>query len=287
MFGLLLSLACGDDDGSADAAADTSADVSSDGAAEDASADATRDSSPGEDAGGSDASEDASIDGSNDASIDAGEDAEVDSGPVSMPCTPSGECDPFMDDTGCEDGQVCIVAAGGTECRDAGDGLALGEVCTQRNDCAPGLMCVRVGEGDATCQAMCAAGSIGQCEGEARCFGNVGDACVQFCRPRSPSCDIYTQDCAGVDEACTLVTDPETDERYTGCRPAGEKAQGETCGGDDGNCEAGLVCIRRDGTSTCHEVCDADAGETCSEASEVCEGVSSSWRVTYCRPPRE
>ena len=216
-----------------------------------------------------------------DAAVDTAFDSDVDGGV----CVPPGDCDPFVAD-GCPAGRVCVRReTGRTECRDATDTADVGEPCGRMEDCLPGLMCVNV-DGVASCHRSCPGGSVGMCPSEERCSGSIGDDCVLFCRMRPMPCDIYAQDCADPDHACTFANDPETDERYTGCRPAGPNGLGEDCGSDEGFCREGFVCIRREGASTCHEVCDAeDPDVMCSDAAEACVGLSTGWMVTYCRPP--
>lgn len=234
----------------------------------------------------SDAGSDASVDVGVDAPSDVGTDTAVDApGPDTGACEPPGDCDPFVAD-GCPSDQVCVRReTGRTECRDATDTADVGESCDRMEDCLPGLMCVNV-DGMATCHRSCPGGSMGLCPDEERCSGSIGDDCVLFCRMRPLPCDIYAQDCADPDDACTFANDPETDERYTGCRPAGPNGLGEPCNSDDGFCREGFVCIRREGESTCHEVCDAEDPEVmCSDAAEECVGLSTGWMVTYCRPP--
>lgn len=252
-------------------------------------------SAPPEDAGGGvDAGSDAAVtppDAAPDgAPVDAGEDASTDAAggrdaSPPMVCVPPGECDPFVAD-GCPEGEVCVTRdSGRTQCRPATGSAGLGEPCARAEDCQSGLLCVNVA-GVTTCHRACPEGSVGACEGEDRCIGSIGDRCVRYCRPRPRPCDIYRQDCPDPTDACTFAVDPETGENYTGCRPAGPGGHGESCGSEEGFCAAGYVCIRREGAATCHEVCDATAPEdTCSVDGEVCEGVSSTWRVTYCRPP--
>lgn len=211
-------------------------------------------------------------------------DGGLDGGPVSMPCAPTGACDPF-DASSCPSGQKCAVTDMGTACEDltAAPPLGEGETCTRDSQCGPGTWCVNFG-GGFECAAMCAAGSIGDCGADGACVGRVGaEMCVQVCRPISPRCDIYAQDCADAADACTLASHPETGERYTGCRPAGAQGLGDPCGGGMGTCDRGLICIRESGAATCREVCREPGPPSCSVAGETCTGNARSWGVTYCR----
>ncbi len=212
-------------------------------------------------------------------------DGAVDAGPVSMPCTAAGACDPF-DPTSCAAGEKCLVTDTGTACRalTRTPALSEGATCRLDTDCAAGTWCVSFGDGF-VCTATCAAGSIGQCGADATCLGRVGaETCVRVCRPIPARCDIFAQDCADPMDACTLTRNSETRERYTGCLPNGTQARGEPCGGSAGRCERGTICINMSGTTTCRQVCGADGGApTCSAAGEACTGLARSWAVPYCR----
>jgi len=213
-------------------------------------------------------------------------DAGADLGIVSMPCTATGGCDPFVVGS-CGAGFSCRPnATGMTECLAiAADAKEEGAVCTNGGDCQPGLLCLDFGSG-LTCNRMCPRGSIGFCGGEDRCSGTIGDTCVQVCRPRPEPCNIYVQDCPRAADACSLATDPETRTPYTGCRLAGSVAHGGACGGTDGACAEGLICIREGAVSTCKQVCGADAGgPMCAFAGESCTGFARTWAVSYCRVP--
>lgn len=241
---LVLCIACGDDSEARDAGAEDAAE-----------------------AGPADAGEDAI-----DSAYDAGDN-----------CRPPGDCDPF-DPAACRAGEVCVRrSTGRTECRSGPGDADLDELCSRGSDCRPGLLCVNTG-GEQRCQRSCPLGSVGFCGGEERCSGSIGDACLGFCRLRSPTCDVYAQDCEAADDACTFAMDPETDERYTGCRPAGPRTIGTACGEDEGFCEAGLVCIREDPGGVCREVCNAELPTDTCRAGEVCSGLSAGWRVTFCEP---
>ncbi|MBW2464801.1 MAG: hypothetical protein JRH11_24340 [Deltaproteobacteria bacterium] len=275
LIALLLSapsLGCGDD----------SPPVLSDSSTGDGGADGSTDGGPGTDSGpGADGGP-----GDTGTPIDSGAptDAAMDTGPVSMPCTAIGPCDPF-DPTSCADGEGCQPGIGMTECVTldpaAGD---LGETCALPDECAAGLLCLNFGDGPA-CERMCPNGSIGFCGAGQGCSGAIGgDMCIRICRSIPTPCDIFAQDCAGTDEACTLARNPETREPYTGCRPAGTQGRGMACGGTDGQCQAGLICLGEAGINACRQVCGPDGGDpTCSDPGEACTGMSTTWMVPYCR----
>lgn len=217
-------------------------------------------------------------------SVDAGP---VDAGPVDTgpPCTPLGACDPF-DSASCPSGETCRSGFdGGTACDATGTTLgAEGTTCATRRDCAGGLRCVSFGDGF-VCHRLCHAGTVGECATGEACTGRVGaDDCLRVCRAFAERCDIFSQDCADPGDACTLAIHPETRERYTGCRPAGELTLGEACGSGLGTCIGGLVCVTTAGAATCREVCDPSDGDPgCSAAGEACTGMTTSWAVPFCR----
>lgn len=223
------------------------------------------------------------------ATIDAGgaADAQIDGGPpVSMPCTPTGMCDPFAASP-CPAGESCRIGGMGLRCypHDAPP-RAEGTVCTAPAQCAPGMMCLSFGvDPTSYCTRLCPDGSIGYCGADAACTGTLGDACVQACRPLPERCDVYAQDCADPIDTCTLTSNPETRENYTGCRPAGPRAEGETCGSADGTCGHDLICIRVAGVTACRQPCDPeDASETC-PSGQACTGMARTWMVGFCQPP--
>jgi len=207
----------------------------------------------------------------------------ADGGPVSMPCMATGACDPF--DPGSCPGETCHPGTSGTECVPYSTAGAEGDACASGAECGPGLLCLSFG-GSAgfTCHRMCPNGSIGFCAGGKACIGTIGtDTCIRICRPIPAPCDIFAQDCSDSTDTCTLASNPETGEPYTGCRPAGTQGAGDPCGGADGTCGHGLMCIRTDMVAACHQVCGPDGGTpTCSIAGESCSGFARTWMVPYC-----
>lgn len=197
-------------------------------------------------------------------------------------CEPVGECDPF-DANPCP-GAACRPSAGETVC-EAIDApvLAEGDSCAVPNEdaCPAGTACIDFGGGQ-RCHRLCRAGSVGDCGATLACsFAALGDPCLRVCRPFPEACDIFDQDCADSADTCTLATHPETDERYTGCRPAGPQERGDACGGGSGTCGHGLICV----SSTCREVCDPmDGTPGCSDSGEACTGLSASYEIPFCQP---
>lgn len=246
------------------------------------------DASPGPDAGGEDADAGEGADGGGgDAGIGAdgstGSDGGSDGGgPVSMPCTAVGACDPF-DPTSCG-AQVCRTGTMGIACYDATTPAHLeGETCTAPAQCVAGTICLDFGAGF-HCERMCPAGSIGACGEDRACIGTIGDECVQICRPFAEPCDIYAQDCVDPADTCTLARHPETTAPYTACRPAGPRASGQTCGGGEGACGNDLICISASGVTACRQPCDPAAVVDECATGEACTGMSRTWGVGYCVP---
>lgn len=244
-----------------------------------AGADAGRDPDAGgarDDGGG--VGDDGGVGGDAGGGADAG--AADGGGPVSMPCTASGSCDPF-DPTSCG-AQACRRGMMGAECMDViTTPLAPGEACDRPDQCPRGTMCLNFG-GGFHCERMCPEGSIGFCGAGSACTGTIGDTCIQICRPIAEACDIYAQDCADPSDTCTLATNPETGAPYTGCRPAGPRGAGETCGGTDGTCGHDLICIRVDMVATCRQPCDPDASVDECPSGQACTGTARTWMVGYC-----
>lgn len=197
-------------------------------------------------------------------------------------CEPVGDCDPFDADP-CP-GAACRPKVDGTVCEmpDA-PVLAEGDSCAVPDEdaCPAGTVCLDFGGGQ-RCHRLCRAGSVGTCGAGTACSTTVfGDACVKVCRSYPEPCDIFLQDCVDLADTCTLATHPETDERYTGCRPAGPQQRGQACGGASGTCGHGLICV----SNLCREVCDPMDGDPgCSDAGESCTGLSASYDIPFCEP---
>lgn len=199
------------------------------------------------------------------------------------PCEPAGECDPF-DAQPCAGGAACRLSSAGTECLAivGTPELGAGETCPSFADadrCEAGTMCLDFGEG-LVCHRLCPAGSIGACGSASACLaGVVGDECIGVCRPLAELCDILVQDCADPDDTCAPASNPETGTGYTGCRPAGPRAVTQSCGGGNGSCNHGLVCL----SGICRQVCDPEGGvPSCTIPGHVCTGLSSSYGFSYC-----
>ena len=210
-------------------------------------------------------------------------------GDASLPCTATGACDPF-DPASCGPGMTCRPGATGTECMPiSATPVTEGGSCAAVTDCEEGTLCLDFGDGF-QCHRTCRQGSTGACAPGYACGGTIsgGGSCIRICRPLPERCNIYRQDCADPADACTLVTNAETGEQYTGCRPAGSRLHAETCGSGIGTCGRGMICVRDAGATaaTCHWVCgDARGPTSCRDSSEWCGGYVSGWGVLYCLLP--
>lgn len=201
-------------------------------------------------------------------------------------CTATGECDPFTASS-CEGTALCRpgVMEGPTVCVEpTGELRALGERCGAEDWCVEGASCIDFGDG-ARCERLCAAGSVGECGEDAVCVGTVTgfQPCIRVCVALAARCDVLAQDCADPELTCAFAGNPETGERYTGCRTTGEQADGEPCGGTDGACARGLLCITEEGVSRCHAPCDAAAAPSTCPAEQTCSGRLTGYDFSYCR----
>lgn len=216
---------------------------------------------------------------------DAGPD-DMDGGDDGPPTDPGGECDPFEQDCPMVDetAQVCIPIEGTPTCiREAVDPVAEDEACIG-GDCQAGLTCINWSDGRGQiCTRMCPRVEGAEFCGEDKiCAGFIRtNQAIGLCQPPALTCDIYVQDCPE-GQACTFGRDSETNEPIFVCENAGPNAEGEVCSGGNGRCQAGLICIRDDETtSTCHAVCQDD--DECQIDGQACAGRSSTWQVTFCR----
>lgn len=95
-------------------------------------------------------------------------------------CLPPRPCDVLDPALACEPAEGCYIVddAGGTDCRDEGDGET-GAPCERQEDCARGFFCSR-GVAEQTCVRICALG-----DGVAACPAGEGD------------CQVYSHSPAG------------------------------------------------------------------------------------------
>jgi hypothetical protein len=201
------------------------------------------------------------------------------------PCTPAGACNPF--ETGkCTATQSCRPDTAGSACQPLNSPiLGEGQACPATADqfaCAVGLLCTDFG-GGATCARLCPKDTVGLCPSGQACTGVIaGESCVQICRPFPAPCDALAQDCPDAADTCAPATHPETGAAYTGCRPAGPRSRGQTCGGNLGACGHGLVCLSTARTATCREICDPAGSRACSDAKQSCTGLSTLYQLPFC-----
>ena len=209
---------------------------------------------------------------------DSGDAGAMPTGPVAPggPCEPVGECDPWEDGGVCDDG-ACQLTGSALRCGAVAPGAGgEGDPCEELADCRAGTTCLTL-PGGPQCVRLCQLGTVGGCGEGASCSGTTSMDCLGHCRALPVPCDVLAQDCVGDDEACSLALNRETDERYTGCVPAGAGALDEACE-NIGDCGRGLVCIG----SACRQVCDPEGGEPTCPGGRRCNRRSTSWDVPYC-----
>lgn len=196
-------------------------------------------------------------------------------------CVPAGDCNPFMTNP-CPAGQMCLPEGPNLRMRCAAAPQlprAEGQSCGGAQVCGAGLVCLD-SAGAGVCRRLCPRDSTGFCSADTRCRTNlIGSPCLSVCTPLPRRCNIYTQDCPDPGDACTLTSDPETGERFTGCLDTGTRGEGEPC---TGGCGRGLICVSGDGASRCVQVCRPDGTPAC-PAGKTCTGRTTAHDVTFCK----
>ena len=198
---------------------------------------------------------------------------------------PGGNCDPYTQDCPDDDdgnSMQCVPVNGDPTCiRSNSTQLAAGGECNG-GDCAAGSTCVNWGDRGQLCTQMCDRNTREGCDVDDSCSAwlrtndNIG-----LCQPRPTTCDPYAQDCPDENDACSFGRDPDTNDPIFACVDAGDQAQGDSCSNGNGNCQAGLICIRvNDTESNCLQICQE--GDTCPD-DLTCSGQSTTWGVTFCR----
>jgi hypothetical protein len=160
------------------------------------------------------------------------------------------------------------------------------ETCGQQ-ECAPGLGCFSSYPGpDWSCQRLCPAGSHGRCGPGEVCGAESGYGCIMHCVPLLAPCDVYAQDCANPEEACTPTLNAESGQRYTGCLLPPASSEGDPCGPTTflPTCAKGLLCAVPSGMTdpSCRRICRPGGTPTC-PAGQACTGVfGQGWDITFC-----
>ncbi|MEM6788902.1 MAG: hypothetical protein AAF715_15385 [Myxococcota bacterium] len=162
------------------------------------------------------------------------------------PCDES-PCKLTSPQCGCPSGEACVLANdGGRICIEAGT-AAIGEACGNGNNCAPGSVCVSVGQSSNTvsvCREFCT--SDGDCSGPGGgCWLQLQDNMMNpipdlMC---TENCDFISNAGCPVGTKCIPVLDEGPPERSLSiCASAGTLTQGATCV-DTFDCAPGYGCI--------------------------------------------
>ncbi|HEY3446111.1 MAG TPA: hypothetical protein VGK67_07075 [Myxococcales bacterium] len=185
-----------------------------------------------------------------------------------------GTCDPFAQ-TGCS-GQKCSLDQTGAFVCVAAGAKTDQQDCTQESDCAAGLACVQInGEAAPKCRAFCNASK--KCvTGQACIVGAVGGTSAILCAV-VPACDPWAQTGCNSGQKCTLA---DTTPTFT-CGAAGSKGDLATCA-NDGECQAGLVCLDFGDGSKCHALCGT--AKACATGQSCLGGSSTSTDPFVCLP---
>jgi hypothetical protein len=194
-------------------------------------------------------------------------DASADAAPLA--CM-SGNCDPREPSTTCDGAEVCALVGGEPTCvpsTGVGTGLE-GTTCTASADCAPGLACIRYGDG-AECAAVCCPSDAATCGSDMRCsivggLAEGGSTDWWHCIGPRP-CDVFNpSDKCEPEEGCYIVSA----EGDTDCLLAGTGGVGESCA-EQNDCAAGLFCgglVER----TCSRICGVSGDPTCPDGEGSC-----------------
>jgi uncharacterized protein (TIGR03382 family) len=163
---------------------------------------------------------------------------------------------------------------------DGGGGIGAGEYCWGAAQCANGLECVAIPDGEAQCAGSCQ--DDGDCPNGQRCFGAeanrpglclgggegaFGDPCESdldcaevLCLPISDTLSVCAAECDPARSACEVGGSCIAVDDIPGlegiCVPPGDVDEGGACGGDD-RCGPDLTCIlETDDAGACRAACD-------------------------------
>ena len=204
-----------------------------------------------------------------------------DSGVMGFPdaAGPMGNCNP-VDGTGCNMGNTCVYQPSLNEpqCRMLASMQAApnAECDVMLQNCGVGYSCINLTGGPGPrCLKICRNGNNTDCASVPDTTGN-GFACLLnlngvygACAPRPTSCVPYNDTCM-MGEHCEIVG------TELGCVPDGMAALGQPCGGANGACMRGGICVNLTGTAVCMEPCDPNSmANSCSGMNQECGGELS------------
>ncbi len=155
---------------------------------------------------------------------------------------------------------------------DAGTASA-GQPCKGSSDCAPGLDCVAIGN-TAQCAAYCCMGNSA-CQKTEFCdvapLATATATIVPVCVP-TVHCELLAPLSNGtcpMGETCSVVREDVNGVGTTSCVEVGDAKAGESC--DSKHCGAGLACMGFPGNRQCYTLCHTATGDHCS-ATQSCKG---------------
>lgn len=257
-------------------ASDVRGDAAMDSAAQDTGTD-DRDSSAATDSAVADAS----------AFTDAARDARIDnSDPGFQRGCMSVQCD--LIDNGCDNGQACyylpsqLNGVPQPRCAAAGDNAA-STICTNQEQCAPGLGC---DPGNRCRNYCCAPGETAGCPDGQACLvefrdGNDQSLLVGLCQD-CDNCDPVSSEGCDNGEACYPVSNDGACRLCITPRDNGNVGASCTTNSD---CRAGLGCLATT-PPTCARFCSVTTGTGCSgDATCVAIGYTGLPNLGFCEAP--
>lgn len=197
-------------------------------------------------------------------------------------------CDLFSQNCADQGGKrhKCIIGIdGATSCFESGTERAYEEPCDWIDECKSGLACINWGDARGSrCERICVPDmEPSTCSVGEVCQGGISSTdTYRLCLPIPTSCNIITQDCQdGL--SCVLRNHPVTGNPATLCGQAGFQDEGQPCGGDSGDCQVGLMCVRvnPEEAPQCVRACNAQTSESC-RGETTCTGDTAAG-VSYCR----
>lgn len=197
---------------------------------------------------------------------------------------PMGPCNP-VDGSGCPSGEYCVLNLNTDEgvCRTLPAMNAFGEQCdSAMQDCAPGLVCVAIEQGQpAICAQAC--DNLGStCTGlpdtssTYTCGNSNAEANYGICfASGGPSCDPLDALGCGANMTCGLVSA----DFDTACVDAGNGQVGGSCMPGTNECAPGQgICINLGGTPSCFETCGPQ--KSCTSMNAACQTLQTQGGAT-------
>jgi len=196
----------------------------------------------------------------------------------------SCQCAPWLGTSGCPAGQHCAAEGEDSVARcvpvSPHEPVEDGEPCSSA-PCRPGSQCVRWSEG-AKCTHTCDPYSGDGCRAPEECLSHLsGNPKIGLCRVPPPLCDIYNAAACPAGEACRPFFHPGGGGADLRCQSAGARGAGDRCGGDEGQCLPGLICVLHGANEqrSCYRVCQEDTA--CLDGGG-CRGRTGTLGIRYC-----